>query len=258
MLEFDRIRQSLKAGPLSEVYAVARALKRRLRREPLVGALPVTAHPLPLAPLHALSGQMAGHSRLHFSLALAYLEEDSQAGDRRALACLRNAEFLDFESDERLSLYYALIEARKGRANDAASLAASILPYDLTENEAELRRQLVSSEICAKYYGERNESLADCWHSLPSCSDGYSDVHSVLVCGDEDAVTSDWARTAKYLLVSPQVNGLQAIGLSAILTRKKHQFDVGIGSASYMSALKAAGICCADWITIDPRIPALN
>ncbi len=255
MLELDRIRQSLKAGPLSKVYAVARALKRKLKREPLVGTVPVTTHPLPLQPLHALSGQMAGHSRLHFSLALAYLEEESLNGDRRALACLRNAEFLDFESEERLNLYYALIEARKGRTNEAASMAASILPYDLTGNEAELRRQLMCYEISSKYdEAERNESLPDCWRSLPN----YSEVNSVLVCGDENAFTSDWARHAKYLLVSQQINGLQAVGLPAILERREHQFDVGIGSASSMSALKAAGIRCADWITIDPRIPVLH
>jgi len=258
MLEIDSIRQSLKAGPFSEIYAVLRALKRKLRGEPLVGALPVKMTPLSVEPLHALSTQMSGHARLHFSLALAYLDIDTPAGDRRAKACLRNAEFLDFESEERLRLYHAVIAARKGRSDEAADLASAISPYDLTKSEAELRERLVSGEMAANYpMVVETETVVDCWQELPNRARGYSGVNSVLVCGDENAVSSEWAPHAKYLLVSKQVNGIAATGLRAILEKRDGHFDLGIGSSSSMDALKVAGAKCEDWITIETRLPVL-
>jgi hypothetical protein len=74
-------------------------------------------------------------ARLVYSMALAYLDSDAPDGAANALACLRSAEALGFEGDERILLYRAIIAARHGDETEAKSLRRNLDPRRLSAAE---------------------------------------------------------------------------------------------------------------------------
>jgi len=249
MLDVDRFRRSLKAGPLSTAYAAMRTLKRRLKGEPLVGTVRVVETVLDLEALLSIADVMADHSRFHFSLALAHLDSRTDTGVRRARACLRAAELLDFESNERLILYNAIAAMRLGRHQEAARFASSINSYDLTAEENALLQQALSSNEPA--FSNQNEAEDNSLSEIRTVLEQLAGVNSLLVCRDETAVTCDWIPNAKYLLVSEQINGLMPGGLGAFAAGAGMQFDVGVGLDTDRVACFSSGVTCGTWITIE-------
>ncbi len=238
MLDVNRIRQSLKAGPLSSAYGAIRNLKRKLKGEPLVGTVRVAESALTLDALLLLGESMADHARYHFSLALAHLEAGTVEGARRAEACLRAAELLRFESKERLQLYRASAARQLGKNKEAKELATAIRDHDLTDDEKNLRRLILSSENAIA--SPQPDPLAEL--------SNIGELDSLLVCGDEEAVTCRLLPIAKYFLVAQLVNGLTCARLAALADL---QFDAGIGSEADRSACESVGIVCRMWLTVD-------
>ena len=77
-------------------------------------------------------------ARLVYSMALAYLDSDAPDGAANALACLRSAEALGFEGDERILLYRAITAVRHGDDSQAKSLRRHLDPGSLSAAEWDL------------------------------------------------------------------------------------------------------------------------
>jgi hypothetical protein len=131
-------RERLKSGPLRDVYAFLRSAKRRLRGEPLGGVLSVPLERWSIEAHLPFVARYPDDARLHFSLALAYLERAGAGDLDQARACLHTAGSLDFESPERIALYLALLNARQGDGEAARKLLAELPRYEWTDAEAAL------------------------------------------------------------------------------------------------------------------------
>ena len=136
-------REKLKSGALQSVYICARRMKRRLRGEPLAGTVPVAKTPLSSEELRAQMALFPDEPRLYFSLALNGLEEGSEAALAQAIAFLEQAEVLGFPSPERIALYKAVCERRRGQTG-AEQAVLSLPDYEWTPDEKKLRDQLTA------------------------------------------------------------------------------------------------------------------
>ena len=114
-----------------------------MRRENLLGALPTVAVPLPIEALRALPETIQSQGRYHFSLALAYLDSDSSDNAVPALAALDQAEALEFEAKDRLTLYKALCLYRIGKTEEAKALVTPLKPYELVDEENAFRDRIL-------------------------------------------------------------------------------------------------------------------
>ena len=229
----DVLRDVLKSGPMAEIYARLRHVKRRLRNEPVAGPLVPADTLLGAEELRRLVPQLPDHARLLYSLGLQYLKQDQPEDMPKALTCLRSAETLGFESPDRIALHKALIAARCGRPEEAQRYLLPLVAYELTADENALREQVEQNRV---------EPLV----TVPSAaswekaSDG---VQSVLVIGDTAACTAGWFADARYLLADPDVTGLSlqaVVGLGL-------KFEAALGPAGMRGPAVSAGIKFSQW-----------
>ena len=229
----DVLRDVLKSGPMAEIYARLRHVKRRLRNEPVAGPLVPADTLLGAEELRRLVPQLPDHARLLYSLGLQYLKQDQPEDMPKALTCLRSAETLGFESPDRIALHKALIAARCGRPEEAQRYLLPLVAYELTADENALREQVEQNRV---------EPLV----ILPSAaswekaSDG---VQSVLVIGDTAARTAGWFADACYLLADPDVTGLPLQAVAGLGL----EFETALGPAGARGLAEASGIIFSRW-----------
>ena len=231
----DALRAILKSGPMAEVYARLRYAKRRLRHEPIAGALLSEHTPLGVEELRRMVPLLPGHARLFFSLGLQYMESDRPEDLPRALACLRSAQTLGFESPDRVALYKALIAAKSGHREEAQRQIESLVPYELTSEENGLREEIAQDRItphAAQVFPE------------PPVLVGEADT--LLVIGDPAALTSNWFPYARYLLADEGVTGLPLPSVAALALR----FDVIAGPPGMRGVAHEAGLTAARWVDL--------
>jgi hypothetical protein len=241
-MDTDSWRERLKSGPTGGLYALARRLKRRLRGEPIAGHVPTTFPTLALSELLALPTAMPENARVYYSQARAWLETDSPGAARRALACLRCAEALPFESVERVTLYKSLALARCGDATRSIQLASTLESDDLTVDEDALRTRLLNREIVPDSASDAPGPLALLRPVVEART-----PESLLVVRDPDAETASWLPEASYVIAVPHINGLS----SAALGRVKRDFSLGLGTSHDKQNVERAGVRCAAWLTVE-------
>jgi hypothetical protein len=237
------LRETLKSGPLGEAYSHARRIKRRVFDKPV----PVTGRHLPL-PLEMLTPEVASlpdEPRLYFSLALRYLESDAPDALLKALACLRCAHTLEHPSPERITLYKALTATRRGLP-DAGALLRDLRPYELTPEENLLCEEGLAGPLAAS---RENVPPQGVWQTL-TARVAQTGAASLLVVGDEEAVSADWLPTARYLLVATSVTGLTP----AAVARIGREWQLGVGLETERERLRDAGVSCAQWINSEVEI----
>lgn len=227
----DALRDVLKSGPMAGVYARLRQAKRRLRHEPVAGPLLPQNTPLDAEELRRLVPLLPDHARLLYSLGLQYLKHDRPEDMPKALACLRSAGTLGFESPERVALYKAFIAAKSGHSEEARRLILPLVPRELTAEENALREEVRQGRV---------EPLV----TAPAPVDQEAaSARSVLVLGDAAALTAGWFAEANYLLADPGVTGLplQAVAGLGIA------FDVALGPPEMRGPALSAGITFSQW-----------
>ena len=233
------MRETLKSGPLGEAYSHARRLKRRVFDKPV----PETGIQLalPTAALIAEIPALPDEPRLYFSLALRYLDADAPdalaLSHSRALACLRCADALAHPSPERIALYKALIATRRGLPN-ANALINALPPYELTPEENLLRK-----EILAEPSNPPAPAKSGHWQAL-TARVAQTGAASLLVVGDEEAISADWLPDARYLLAAPATTGLAPDSVA----RLGLEWQLGVGSEAERERLRAVGVVCAQWL----------
>ena len=246
-------RDTLKSGPLSALYLIARNAKRKIRREPLAGTLHTPQTAIPAQDLRALAPAMPDHARLYFSLALAYLDPDyvrsldettpvDAAAHRRALACLRCAETLDFESAERIAIYKAWIYSRFGQADAARALVSSLKAWEL-DSESSLLDKILSGTTQA--LAEMDSTAGPGWSSSRKELERNT-PETLVVFGDPDALTSVWMPESRYLVIDESVTGLTPEAAAQLPI----DFKVCIGPPAYRQRAAAAGIQWDRWIAV--------
>ena len=229
----DILRDVLKSGPMAEVYARLRHVKRRLRNEPVAGPLVTTDTLLGMEELRRLVPQLPDHARLLYSLGLQYLKQDQPEDMPKALACLRSSETLGFESPDRIALHKALIAAKCGCSEEAQRYLLPLVAYELTADENALREQVLQNRV------ERLVTVP----SAVSREEAADDIQSVLVIGDTAACTAGWFADARYLLADPDVTGLSlqaVVGLGL-------KFEAALGPAGMRGPAVSAGIKFSQW-----------
>jgi hypothetical protein len=239
-LNVANLRESLKSGPLSGAYAFIRRRKRRLLRQPVSGAVPLTFPPLSVEELFGCLPRMRGHSRFQYSLGLAYLERDLPCDRLRAAACLRSAEALGFESPERVAVHRARLVSKR----EAARLVAGIEPFELTPKERSLLEGMTTGTALT---GEVLESNEGPWERARMQLEGAGVVSSLLAIGDANAATAFWSPDAMYLSATPDVTGVE-IELVASLGLA---FEVVVGPRAAVDEARRAGVCCRRWFPIE-------
>ena len=229
----DILRDVLKSGPMAEVYARLRHVKRRLRNEPVAGPLVTTDTLLGMEELQRLVPQLPDHARLLYSLGLQYLKQDQPEEMPKALACLRSSETLGFESPDRIALHKALIAAKCGCSEEAQRYLLPLVAYELTADENALREQVLQNRV------ERLVTVP----SAVSREEAADDIQSVLVIRDTAARTAGWFADACYLLADPDVTGLplQAVGGLGL------EFETALGPAGARGLAEASGIIFSRW-----------
>lgn len=248
-------RDRFKAGPFGSLYGMVRRAKRTIRREPIAGTPPMLQAPLPADTLRAAAREMPDHGRLYFSLALAELfgdaasdapnlaqEAGSRTSLRRALACLRTAEFFDFEAAERVLLYKAWIYARLGDTAMAQRLTADIEAWELDE-ERPLLERIRAGAVSAL----RDSTPSVALRALELYQDGHPSM-KLLVAGDATAESALWLPHSRYLLIDESVTGLTI----EIAERLAMRFAVGIADTRIADA--ARRLECDRWIE-RPYVP---
>ncbi len=234
-------REKLKSGPLTGVYACLRRVKRKLLREPLAGVVPIPLGPWGVEAHFGLLKQRPDDARLYFSLAIAYFERNEPGDLPKARACLRSASALDFESPERTALYDALIAARTGCACGAIGFVQQVPAYEWTEEEAALVRSLSSHPHDA------------CQTAVSVACNGpekeVAGASSVLVVGDGAAASCDWVPSARYMLVSPEVTGVDLDDLAPL----GRTFEVGVRPVNGANGNGHAepSPLCGRWVAVD-------
>lgn len=241
----DPLREMLKAGPFNSVYKIIRNVKRTVSGEPIDGTVSETYPPLSIEQLLALAVEMPDHARLYFSLALGYIDRATFIDDRKGLACLRNASALNFESQERILLYSALIMARAGNQPVARNKIESIPDYEFIPEEQELKSSILHNQVSA----HESESIdAKGGWDLSKFEEVLenSKSSSILIVGDNNAVTANCLPEARYFLASPGVTGIYVTGIA----RLGIQFELACGSKEDIEAVKNTGLLCNRWLTI--------
>ena len=239
-LNVASLRESMKSGPLSGAYAFVRRRKRRLLRQPVAGAVPLTFPPLSVEQLFSCLPRMRGHSRFQYSLGLAYLDRNLPGDGLRAAACLRSAETLGFESPERVAVH----RARLGNRREAARLVGGIEPFELTPKEQSLLEAVATGSALA---GELAASTDGPWERARMKLEGTGAVSGLLAVGDLDAATALWWPEAIYLSATPEVTGVDpelvaSLGLA---------FEVVVGPRAAVDEARQAGVCCERWFPIE-------
>ena len=238
------MRETLKSGPLGEAYSHARRLKRRVFDKPA----PETGlqRALPIEVLIAEITALPDEPRLYFSLALRYLDADAPGAlslsysnsYSRALACLRCADALAHPSPERIALYKALTATRRGLPN---ALIDDLPPYELTPEENLLREEILAGPSAVPAPAKSGD-----WQAL-TARVAQTGAASLLVVGDEEAVSADWLPAARYLLAAPTTTGLAPSSVA----RLGLEWQLGVGSEGNRERLRAAGVVCADWLVVE-------
>ena len=231
----DSLRDVLKSGPMAEVYARLRYAKRRLRHEPIAGALLSEHTPLEAEELRRMVPLLPGHARLFFSLGLQYMESDRPEDMPKALACLRSAQTLGFESPDRVALYKALIAARSGHREEAQRQIESLVPYELTSEENALREEIAQDRI--------TPHAAQAFPEPPVLA---GEADTLLVIGDPAALTSNWFPHARYLLADESVTGLPLTSLASL----NISFDVVVGPPEMRGSVDASGLTATRWMDL--------
>ena len=237
------LRGKLKSGPLNQVYGYARWAKRRLTGERVETTGVHDPVPLPLDRLRALADTMPAHGRRYFSLASGYLETGAAADLPRALACLRCAQALNFESPERLVLYSALVLAKYGEQAPAAALIEAYAPEEFTPAENALRSQIQEGKVALLWESQEDDPR---WEAGREALQQQGEVDSLLVVGDEQARSARWFPHARYFLAAGGVNGITPERVAQCGLR----FAWGIGPAEQVASLQDAGATCDNWLTI--------
>lgn len=238
----DRLREQMKSGPMQGLYAFGRKIKRRLRNEPLSGYAPMHFEPISGGELRALIPALPEYGRFYYALALDILVTEQSSELRKALACLRCAKTLEFESEERLALYTAQIAAMRGDAPTAYRLVSALAPWELTEEESALRSRILDGQMAPAVL----DAPLAAWQSLSRLVNE-SGADSLFVAGDPDAISADWLPDAEYLLSDPQVTGL-TVAAAATLGRA---FTLGVGSVEAQQRAREVGMRCTRWL--DPE-----
>lgn len=263
------LRNWMKYGPFTALYTHIRRIKRRLRQQPYQHIERFSPEPLPAADLREHIARYPDNARLYYSLALAYLEPiisrlraageaDSGEGrlgspgaERLALACLRSAETLKMEASERIQLYRALVESRLGDAERAQRLAESLDPAELTPSESGLRETILRGSL----HGMTSQTL-DAALRWKQAGERIQNINpaSILVIGDELAITATWAKEADYLLAAPNVTGLSLKCVASF----RRQFSVCVGAPADHERARILGILCEEWVTISSEVSEGN
>jgi hypothetical protein len=254
-------REKLKSGPLSGLYLLARNTKRRLRQEPLAGTLALPQTSLSAEELRALAPTMPDQARLYYSLGLAYLLPHASLtvddiGDpliaitpveasahRKALACLRCAEALDFESAERVALYKAWIYLRLGNAAKAQRMIEALDKREFTEAEARLLSR-VNSPPPLPLRDAEPEQPAEWLVARQIVQE--SGGASVVVIGDSMAFSAEWLPDSRYMLADAAVTGVSA----EVVARLGWQFSIAVGSNSDRIRAEESELQFDQWIIL--------
>lgn len=247
LVKLSRIRENLKSGRLGGVYAFVRGGKRRLLRQPLAGALPVTFPPMSVEELFRCLPRMRDHSRFQYSLGLAYRDRGLPGDELKAAACLRSAEALGFESPERVAIRRADLENRRGAVREVARLIAGIEPAELTPNERSLLERMQTGLSPRAHRLSADDGPGERGIIL---SERTGVVSSLLVVGDADAATATWWPEARYLCATPEVTGLAPdLAVSMGLT-----FEMVVGPYKALEAARQAGVRCIRWQPTDAGV----
>ena len=239
-------RAALKRGPLGGIFSQMRYWKRRLRGEPLNGEYEWNLPALTVEALLPLASGSLDPARLLYSLALGYLDQDSDketyGATCRALACLRSADTLEFESPERTRLYSALAYARLGQTERACALAETLLPEELTDKENALRQQILQGEVPRFDSPETtSETVSEARRRVEAESPA-----RVLALGDAGAQSASWLPDSAYFCASKTVTGLDAQDAA----RLSLSFDIGLASEADAQAAARAGVHCERWMIV--------
>ena len=229
----DILRDVLKSGPMAEIYARLRHVKRRLRNEPVAGPLVPADTLLGAEELRCSVPQLPDLARLLYSLGLQYLKQDQPEDMPKALACLRSSETLGFESPDRIALHKALIAAKCGCSEEAQRYLLPLVAYELTADENALREQVEQNRV------ERLVTVP----SAVSREEAADDIQSVLVIGDAAARTAGWFADARYLLADPDVTGLSLQAVAGLGL----EFEAALGPAGMRGLAEASGIIFSRW-----------
>ena len=235
-------RAALKRGPLGRVFSQMRYWKRRLRGEPLNGEYEWNLPAMTVEALLPLASGSLSPARLLYSLALGYLDKETYLATCRALACLRSADTLDFESPERTRLYTALAYARLAQTERACALAETLLPEELTDKENALRQQILQGEVTRSLSPETTgETVSEARRRVEAEA-----PTRVLALGDDGAQSASWLPDSAYFCASKEVTGLDAQDVA----RLSLTFDVGLASEADAQAAARAGVHCERWIIV--------
>jgi hypothetical protein len=236
-------REHLKASPLRGLYGAVRRAKRVIRNEPLAGILPYDPPPLDAATLRAMAAAMAGHPALYYSLALAYLSDHGEGSPSLALACLRCAEALNYDSPERIALYKGVALGALGQDREAMRMVEPLVTYELTPEENGLRREILAGRVPHGY--------ASCGTKTPSSPppphvQGSGISGRVLVLHDTHGSSALWFQDATFFLADPMVTGL-SIGN---VCQTGLEFDYCVGPAAILERARRAHISVACWVPL--------
>ena len=190
-----------------------------------------TLAPADVAALKSLIASCADSGRTLFSMALSYMDQDDAVSDAKALACLRSAEFVEFESSERIMLWRAVLAARSGAVEEAAALAHRLGPEDLSAGEQTRLESALASP------GQRRLPVQE----QPQLE---KTPQSVLVLNDHDAKSAGWFSSSRYLWVSSEGNGLTLSWASGLQT----SFEVICGPLQLKEEAEAAGVRYTHWV----------
>ena len=243
-------RAALKRGPLGGIFSQMRYWKRRLRGEPLNGEYEWNLPALTVEALLPLASGSLDPARLLYSLALGYLDQDSDketyGATCRALACLRSADALHFESPERTRLYSALAYARLGQTERACTLAETLLPAELTDKENALRQQILQGKVTLSISPAISPDTASETVSEARRRVAAEAPARVLALGEGGAQSASWLPDCAYFCASKEVNGLDAQDVARLFLT----FDVGLASEADAQAAARAGVQCERWIIV--------
>lgn len=190
-----------------------------------------TLAPADVEALKSLIAPGADIGRILFSMALSYMDREDAVADARALACLRSAEFLEFESSERIMLWRAVLAARNGAVEEAAALASQLGPEDLSSGERTRLESALANPGQRRLPG----------HEQPLIE---KTPQSVLVLNDHDAKSAGWFSSSRYLWVSSEGNSLTLSWASGL----QSSFEVICGPLQLKKEAEAAGVRYTQWI----------
>ena len=140
------LREKLKASPLKHLYRSLRNVKRLIKGESLSGHVPMELQPLTLEELSSHLRRTPNCSRIRFSMAIQFLNQtppDISNCWRELWLAFEN----EFESPERIALYFAECLCMSGNRNDAISLLELIANYDFNPDEKAAKESILNGEM---------------------------------------------------------------------------------------------------------------